>query len=68
MVAKERWETINEAARIIRDATGHDDFTLNDLRYHIGSDQCDVKVRLGKAYVKMSYVEGLIYSLGKMNY
>ena len=68
MRVEERMETINKAAMIVRDATGHDEFTLDDLRRHIDSDQCKVTVENGKAYVPMSYIGKLIYNLGRMRY
>ena len=68
MRVKERMETINKAAMIVRDATGHDEFTLDDLRHHINLDQCKTTVKDGKVYVPMSYIEKLIYNLGRMRY
>lgn len=63
-----RWETIYQAARIIRHATGHDEFTVSDLRHHMDYDKYEPKTEHGTVYVDAAYVEKLLYKMGLANY
>lgn len=60
--------TINQAAKRIRKATGHDEFTVDNLRDHVESDHQQTVLINGKVYLNRSYIEKLIYALGQAGY
>ena len=62
------WETIYQASERIRLATGHKEFTTDNLRSHIESDGCATKTINGKVYVNTLYVDKLIYRLGEAGF
>ena len=60
--------TVYQAAKHVREATDHPEFTTDDLRHHMA---CDGYVAIdwkGMTWVTLDYVEGLLYRLGKAGF
>ena len=60
--------TVHQAAKHIREATDHPEFTTNDLRKHMFCDCYYAIDWKGTTWVGLDYVEKLLYRLGKAGF
>ena len=68
MIDQTKYMTLNRAAREIRQATEHPEFSVNDLRYFMSAHNERTELSDGVPYVSVSYVIKLAYKTGKAGF